>query len=160
VPVWYRTVRSCRKSVVVALARGAGPVSGVGVGADEAGDEGAEPFAGVFLQEVAGAGDHRVVDAGRAGQATSVPALPQLSSAAAALSTARPGITPTSGLHCCARQRPKHVADCRSARWRLLDRLREVSGNEMPCEKIHNCDIFHNSWHPPALTAKIVPFSG
>jgi hypothetical protein len=67
---------------VVALARGAGPVSGVGVGADEAGDDGAEPFAGVFLQEVAGAGDHRVVDAGRAGQATSVPALPQLSSAA------------------------------------------------------------------------------
>jgi hypothetical protein len=71
---------------------------------------------------------------------------------------ARPGITLTSGLHCCARQRPKHVAGCRSARWRRLDRLREVNGNEMPCEKIHNCSILHNSWHLHALTAKIVLF--
>ena len=37
------------------------------LGVDEVGDDGAELFASVFLQEVAGTGDHRVVNARRAG---------------------------------------------------------------------------------------------
>lgn len=41
-----------------------------GVGVQEVGDDGAELFAGVFLQEVAGGGDDRMLDARRAAPGT------------------------------------------------------------------------------------------